>query len=101
MIIITRIIDGLPEDMPGLTREAHQGGHRTAAAMEARWWSGEERFCKPGEALFGCFADGIFAGIGGVTRDPTRRRPASCACAGCMCASNSAAPAPAARWLAR
>jgi len=34
------------------------------------WASGATRFDRPGEALFAAYADGTFAGIGGLTQEP-------------------------------
>lgn len=45
-------------------------GYRYVRYLANAWASGEQRFTDPGEVLFGAFADELWIGTGGLTRDP-------------------------------
>jgi len=66
---IVRLSD-LP-DIAALRAAAAAEGYTHMEMLAAHWADATERFDKPGEALFGVFADGELVAIGGVTREPT------------------------------
>jgi GNAT superfamily N-acetyltransferase len=53
-----------------LVTEATAGDGRFMSRLRDRWIDGSERFDRPGEILFGAFADGKLVGSGGISHDP-------------------------------
>lgn len=53
-----------------LHTQAEQEGFRFLNRLAEEYWSGANRFDKPGEALFGIVSEGQLAAIGGLNRDP-------------------------------
>jgi GNAT superfamily N-acetyltransferase len=57
-------------EMGELLRESETAGHRFVRRLVEEWQSGENRFYKPGEAIFLARAKGTVIGIGGLNQDP-------------------------------
>ena len=70
MIRQERVIDTLPKDFEALRKEAELDGHRMLDTLASEWADGATRFDRPNEALLAAYADGVLAGIGGLTSEP-------------------------------
>ena len=70
MIRLKRVIDTLPKDFEALRKEAELDGHRMLDTLASEWADGVTRFDRPGEALLAAYADGVLAGMGGLTLEP-------------------------------
>ncbi len=60
----------LPRDIAKLRSEARAEGFRFVDKLALEWESGQNRFTKPGEVLFGAFQESCLVAIGGINRDP-------------------------------
>ena len=74
-VVLTRIVETLPESFSRLADAAAAEGVRNMAALAAQWADGTMRFEDPG-ALFAAFVDGELAGVGGVTLEGGLAEPA-------------------------
>jgi GNAT superfamily N-acetyltransferase len=67
-------IERLTEVPPGLfdllVAESESAGYRLVRRLADEWASGENRFDRPGEALFAAWADGHLIGACGLNVDP-------------------------------
>lgn len=63
-------IHELPADLEALVRAGLQEDFRALARLRDDWISGENRFNRPGEALFRAKDQGRLVGIVGLNRDP-------------------------------
>jgi GNAT superfamily N-acetyltransferase len=70
MIRLERVIDTLPKDFEALRKEAELDGHSMLDTLASEWADGATRFDRPNEALLAAYADGVLAGIGGLTLEP-------------------------------
>ncbi|WP_163875986.1 GNAT family N-acetyltransferase [Rhizobium laguerreae] len=66
-IDIRRTRDRLPQEIADLESAARREGYRHVARLIDEWSTGAARFQRDGERLLGAYADGEFAGIGGMT----------------------------------
>ena len=60
----------LPADVDALVAESEQAGMRLVRRLADEWRDGSNRFDRPGEALFGAWADGRLVGVCGLNIDP-------------------------------
>jgi GNAT superfamily N-acetyltransferase len=70
MIRLERVTDALPADFEVLREEARLDRHHMLDTLACEWAAGAMRFDRPGEALLAAYADGVLAGIGGLTLEP-------------------------------
>ena len=68
---LERIADALPAGLAAMRAEARAEGHTMLDTLAAEWEAGKTRFDRAGEALFALYSDGVLAGIGGLTMEPT------------------------------
>jgi len=61
--------------MEQLHSEAQQEGYDFIQTLVDDWETGENRFKAPGEALIGCFDQGLIVAVGGLNCDPFAGRP--------------------------
>jgi GNAT superfamily N-acetyltransferase len=66
---VVRIEGELPQAFERLRAEAAAEGFDHIERLASEWAAGEQRFDKPGEALFAVFVDGELAGVGAVSRE--------------------------------
>jgi GNAT superfamily N-acetyltransferase len=66
--MIRRITTFDPDQMGRLLAESQRESFRFLERLHEEWVSGANRFQKPGEALFGLFAEGEMVGVGGINR---------------------------------
>lgn len=59
-----------PERISPLLKHSQAEGYNLVLRLVENWESGENRFDKPGEALFGAEHEGRLLGIGGRSLDP-------------------------------
>lgn len=64
------VIEKLPAGFDDMRAEAYTEGYQFMERLAADWETGTTRFGREGEALLCALADGILAGIGGLTLDP-------------------------------
>ena len=67
---LERVIDALPTEFESMRTEAYAEGHRMLDTLTVEWSAGKTRFDRAGEALFAAYANGVLAGIGGITHEP-------------------------------
>lgn len=75
VVVITRVVETLPDGFDVILQAASAEGVRTMAMLAAQWTGGEQRFDDPG-ALFAALVDGELAGVGGVTVETGAVEPA-------------------------
>ncbi|NZD51549.1 GNAT family N-acetyltransferase [Rhizobium leguminosarum] len=66
-IDIRRFRDRLPQEIADLESEARQEGYLHITRLIDEWSTGDNRFDRDGERLFGAYIDDALVGIGGVT----------------------------------
>jgi GNAT superfamily N-acetyltransferase len=67
---LERVVEELPPGFEPLRAEAQAEGSRHLDRLAVDWAAGAVRFDRDGEALFVAYANGVLAGIGGLTIDP-------------------------------
>ena len=72
MIRVARI-ERLPDDIEILRAEAERDGVRNVGRLVDDWASGQDRYDRPGEALFAAFDTAATVGLGGVAIEPGQR----------------------------
>jgi len=65
----------LPAGLEQLVQTSLAEGFRFVQVLRDQWNSGENRFAKPGEALFAAHHRGSLAGVCGLNRDPHSADP--------------------------
>ena len=74
-VLIERLSD-LPSDrFAPLVTESEQAGSRFLRRLAEEWAGGQNRFDRPGEALFGARLDGRMVGVCGLNVDPYTTAP--------------------------
>lgn len=72
---VVRIEDLDYPEADDLVRQSLAEGYRFVEPMVARFRSGETRYDKPGEAIFGVRLEGTLVAMGALTPDPYYRHP--------------------------
>ena len=67
---LQRVIEELPAGFDDLRAEARAEGYLFVERLATDWLSGTTRFDRAGEALLAARANGVLAGIGGLTIEP-------------------------------
>jgi GNAT superfamily N-acetyltransferase len=67
---VIRLHDLPPDRLAGLVAESERDGLAFLRRLVAEWESGDNRFDRPGEALFAAVGDGRVVGVCGLNTDP-------------------------------
>lgn len=65
-----KVITRLPPDTEGLIAQSENEGYRFVRKLTDEWISGENRFDKPGEIIYGGFSNSTLIGVCGLNQDP-------------------------------
>ena len=68
---LERLACGIPSGFAEMLAESQAEGYRFLERLGADWAANITRFDRAGEALLAAYSDGVLAGIGGLTIDPT------------------------------
>ncbi|WFS00440.1 GNAT family N-acetyltransferase [Rhizobium tumorigenes] len=69
--VLIRCTQDLPIDLARLGVDARDNGYGSIDRLSVEWWDGSNRFARAGEGLLAVYKDGMLAGIGGLTIEPT------------------------------
>lgn len=68
--VVRRLTTLTPTELAPLQAEAREQGFRFLDTLADEFFSGANRFDKPGEALFGVYKGAQLVAVGGLNRDP-------------------------------